>query len=115
VNTWHRFMGGRVRSKMNRLSVLISGGVEFSVGRRPITVNDRPRTNRLPDKRDQVLIVALSNLPNPDSPETFGLKHFDSDDHEYLGGVAFAPDRRNWDLPICERKVCFIDFNLSME
>jgi hypothetical protein len=60
-------------------------------------------------------MVALINLSNPDSPEAFGLKHFDSNDHEHLGGVAFAPDRRNWGLPIGERKVGFVDFNLSLE
>ncbi len=65
-------------------------------------MNNRSRTNGLPDERHQVLIVAIRNLPNPDSPETFGLKHFDSNDNERLCGVAFAPNRRNRGFSVCE-------------
>src|SRR5450631_3620495 len=100
---------------MNRSSVAISSAGKFFVGGRPVTVDDRPRTNGLPDKRHQVRIVALLNLSNPDSPETFGLKHFDGNDNQRLGGVALASSRRDWGLPICERKVGLIDFNLSMK
>lgn len=115
VNAWHRFVGWRVRSKMYRSSVSISGSVEFSISGRPITVNNRSRTNGLLDKRHQVLIVAIRNLPNPDSPETLGLKHLDGNDNERLCGVAFAPNRRNWGFPVGKGKVGLIDFNFSVE
>jgi hypothetical protein len=78
-------------------------------------MNDCPRTNRLPDKRHQVLRVALINLSNSDSPETFGAQHFNGNDYERLGGVALASSRNDWALPIGQRKVGFIDFNFSME
>jgi len=34
-------------------------------------------------------------LLNPNSPETLRLKHFDSNDHECLGGVALTSNCRN--------------------
>lgn len=115
VNAWHRFMGGRVRSKMNRAAVSKSGIVEFSVSGRSIAVNNRPRTNGLLDEGHQVLIVAIGNLPNPDSSKPFGLKHFDGNDNARLCGVALAPSRRNGGFPVSEGKVGFIDFNFSVE
>lgn len=108
-------MRGRVRSKMDRAAVSISGIVEFSVCGRSITVNDRPRTNGLLDERHQVLIIAIGNLPNPDSSEPFGLEHFDGNDYARLGGVALASNRRNGGFPISEGKVGLIDFNFSVE
>jgi len=66
-------MGWRVRSKMNRSSVSISDFIELSVGGRSVTMNDRVTTNGLPDKRHQVIMIAMRNLSNSDSSEALGL------------------------------------------
>ena len=115
VNAWHRFMSGCVGPKMNRATVSISGIVKFSVGGRSITVNNRTRTNRLLDKKEQVFIVAIRNLLNPNSPEPFGLKHFDGNDNKRLCGLALATDRRNWRFPIGEGEEGLIDFHFSVQ
>src|SRR6266853_3345644 len=108
-------MSWPVRSEMNRSSMLISGFFEVSVSGRAIAVNDRPHTDGLLNKWHQVLIVALIDLSNSDSPEALGLQHFNGNDNQHLRGVAFATSCKDWGLPARERKVCFINFNLSME
>jgi hypothetical protein len=62
-----------------------------------------------------MLIVAALNWSNPNSPETFGVQYFNGHDHQHLGGIALASNGTDWVLPIGERKVSFIDFNLALE
>ena len=59
--------------------------------------------------------IASINLPNSDSPEAFWVQHLNGNNNQCLGGVALASSGTDWGLPICERKVSFIDFNFSME